>query len=281
MFRSMIYIPRSIWLLFTILALFYFCQGSATEYEPWLGNFYEFELRSSLKYQGYAWLASGLHHTKYTSNDVFLNLNLSNAIPDPSMSGEFEVIEARTRRQRGEIDQLKLTGRYLWQDDIAGDPYSLITGLSYIQAFKNSLRDVSSFHHGLYSAEFFVSIGQESADECLWGSRWWGIFAIGIAEQGSPWLRFRLNYDKRWYEKHDLSLFLHSLWGLGGKHLHLGDFHGYGPIKHQSIDLGLRYTYVLEYYGNASLEYSYRIYASNFPAYVHRVFAQVLYTFGL
>jgi hypothetical protein len=276
MFKSM-----KIWKLFTFLYLFCSCQGSATEYGPWLGNFYEFELRSSLKYQGYAWLASDLHHTKYPSNDFFLNLSLSNAIPDPAISGEFEVTGARTRRQQRDIDQLKLTGRYLWQDDVAGDPYSLVTGLSYTQAFKHSLRDVSSFHHGLYNAELFVSLGQEKADECLWGSRWWGMFAIGIAEQGSPWLRLRLNYDKRWCEKHELGLFLHSLWGLGGKHLHLNDFHGYGLIKHQSIDLGVRYTYVIEYFGNASLEYSYRVYANNFPAYVHRVLAQVLYTFGL
>lgn len=269
------------WKLFTILSLFCFCQGSATEYTPWLGNFYEFELRSSFYYQGYAWLASGSHHTKYSSNDVFLNLSLSNARPNPAVGAEFEVTEARTRRQRGEIDQLKLTGRYLWQDDVRGDLYSLITGLSYIQAFKNSLRDVSSFHHGLYNAEFFVSLGKEMAEECLWGSRWWGMFAIGIAEQGSPWLRFRLNYDKRWCEKHELGLFLHSLWGLGGKRLHLSYFEGYGPIKHQSIDLGLRYTYVLEYDGHASLEYAYRVYANNFPAYAHHVLAQFLYPFGL
>lgn len=265
----------------TLLSLFCFCEGYSTEYQPWLGNFYEFELRSSLKYQGYAWLATGSHHQKYTSNDVFLNLSLSNSLPDPDIGGELEITEARTRKQSGEIDQIKLTGRYLWQDDVAGDPYSLVIGLSYIQAFKNSLRDVSSFHHGLYNTELFVSVGQENPDESLWGSRWWGVAAFGIAEQGSPWLRLRLNFDKRWFEKHEMEIFVHTLWGLGGRKLHLHDFHGYGPIKHQSIDLGLRYTYVLDYYGNASLEYSYRVYAYNFPAYVHQVQAQILYTFGL
>lgn len=273
------------WKLFTILSFLCFWQISATEYGPWLGNFYEFELRPSLKYQGYTCLTSGSHHIKYPSNDVFLNLSLCNALADPNantaVGAEFEVTGARTRRQHDRIDQLKLTGRYLWQDDIAGDPYSLITGLSYTQAFKYSLKDVSSFHHGLYNTEFFISLGQENPDECLWGSRWWGMFAIGIAEQGSPWLRFRLNYDKRWFEKHELGLFLHSLWGLGSKRLHLNDFYGYGLIKHQSIDLGLRYTYIIECFGHASLEYSYRAYANNFPTYVHRVCAQVLYTFGL
>ena len=257
------------------------CQGVATEYQPWLGNFYEFELRSQFTYQGFNWLASGSKHKKYSSSDLFLNLSLGNALPDPTIGFEFEVTEAKTRRQQGDIDQLKLTGRYLWQDDIAGDSFSLVTGLSYIQAFSRSLKDVSSFHHGLYNAECFVSLGREVSDEIVWGSRKWALFAIGIAEQGAPWLRFYLDYDKRWFDKHEVSLFLHALWGLGGKRLHLNDFHGYGLIKHRSVDVGMRYTYVLEYDGNVSLEYSYRVYAYNFPVHAHRVIAQILYTFGL
>ncbi len=266
---------------FIFLFLLNVYRVGATEYQPWLGNFYEFELRSSVMYQGYTHLSSGSHLKKYSSNDVFLNLSLSVARPDPDGSLEFEITEARTRRQKGEIDQLKLTGRYLWQDDVAGDPISLITGISYIQAFSSSLKDVSSFHHGLYNAEFFLSLGQEKAEGILWDSRWWSVFAIGMAEQGSPWFRFRLDYDKRWEEKHETKLFLHSLWGLGRHPLRLNHFHGYGPIQHQSIDLGWRYTYLLEFYGSVSLEYSYRVYARNFPAYTHRVIAQLLYTFGL
>lgn len=276
MLKAIIY-----WKFFLIIPFFCFFQGYTTEYQPWLGNNYEFELRSNLKYQGSAWLDAGSNLKKYQANNVFLNLSLCNAIPDPACGIEFEVTEARTKIQRGKIDHLKLTGRYLWQDDIAGDPYSLITGLSYIQAFKKSLNDPNSFHHGLYQAEFFVSLGKESADGCLWGSRWWGIFALGIAEQGSPWIRLNVDYDKRWCEKHEMHLFVHSLWGFGHKRIHLHDFHGYGPVKHQSIDLGMRYTYVLDEYGSASVEYAYRVYARNFPAYVHSVLAQVLYTFGL
>lgn len=269
------------WKLLSILFFLYSFQANSTEYQPWLGNYYEFEFRSSVDYQGSGWLTSGSHLKKYTANNIFLNLSFCNAIPDPSLGIEFEVTEARTRVQHGEIDNLKLTGRYLWQDDVAGDSISLITGLSYTQAFKKSLKDPNSFHHGLHNTEFFISFGKENPDEWLWGSRLWCVCALGIAEQGSPWLRFNVDADKRWCEKHEMSLFVHSLWGFGHKNLYLHDFQGYGPIKHQSIDFGMRYTYVLEYYGCASVEYSYRVYAHNFPAYVHSVIAQILYTFGL
>lgn len=262
--------------------LFCFSQGNAAELKPWLGNFYEFELRSDITYRHYHFLAENEHLKKSVSNDVFLNLSLCNAIPDPRIGIEFEITEARTREQRGDIDQLKLTSRYWWLDDIAGDAVSLIAGLVYTQAFSKSLKDVSSFHHGLYNGEFFVSMGKEISDDgMLWGSRWWTVFSVGVAEQGSPWLSLSFDYEKRWMEKHGGGLFCKTLWGLGGKNLEAHHFRGYGPINHQSVDVGVRYTYEIDYFGHASIEYSFRPYAKNFPAYTHSLLAQILYTFGL
>jgi hypothetical protein len=90
-----------------------------------------------------------------------------------------------------------------------------------------------------------------------------------------------LSYEKRVLEKHELKVFMDTLWGLGHKNLDLSHFHGYGQIQHQSIDLGLRYSYLLEYFGSASLEYSYRVHSRNFPLHAHRVMAQLFFTFGL
>jgi hypothetical protein len=267
------------WKFFAIIFLLGICQIRATDYQPWLGNIYEFELRGSLLYQGYAWLSSGPHLKKYSSNDVFLNASLSNAIPDFGL--EIEATQARTRRQKGDLDQLKITGRYVWQDDVAGDPLSLTTGLSFIYATPYSLRDVSSFHHGRAEGEVFLSIGKESPLETMWGSRWWNVLGIGLADRGSPWVRFNLTYEKRLWDQHEIRLFLYSLWGFGHKKLHLNSFHGYGPIQHQSIDVGVRYTYLLEFFGSACVEYSFRVYGRNFPVYAHRILAQFLYTFGL
>jgi hypothetical protein len=271
--------PLKIWRHLTFIFLLGFCQARGTEYQPWLGNIYEFELRTALMYQDYHWLSSATHLKKFSSNDLFLKASLSNAFPTFGL--EVEATGALTRRQRGDVDQLKITGRYVWLDDVAGDALSLTTGFSLIYAFHRSLRDVSSFHHGRGEGEFFISFGKEIAQGTMWGSRWWNILGIGLADRGSPWLRWHLTYEKRWLDKHEIQLFLHTLWGFGHKRLHLEHFHGYGSIQHQSADIGLRYTYLLEYFGSASVEYSYRIHAYNFPIYVHRVLAMFLYTFGL
>lgn len=256
-----------------------FCN--ATEHQPWLGNVYEFEWRSSLKFQGFNRISSDSELKKYSSDDLFLSTSLANVLPDPQLGGELEIIQAWTRKQKGCTDQIKLTGRYAYWDDVAGDPLSITFGLSYIQGFHRSLKDLSSFHHGLYESEIFGSIGKEKSLGTVWISRWWMMGALGIAERGSPWLKFHANFEKRFGEQHELKTFFHSLWGLGGGRLHPNHFSGYGSVQHQSIDLGLRYTYLIEFFGSASLEYSYRIYARNFPTYTHQVLAQVLYTFGL
>jgi hypothetical protein len=166
-------------------------------------------------------------------------------------------------------------------DDVAGDPFSLGTGLSYSQAFEHSRKDVSSFHHGLYNAELFVSIGKETPEDLFWSSHWWGVAAFGMAEQGSPWIRLNVDYEKRWRQFHEIGAFVHTLWGLGSRSLHIEDFRGYGSVNHQSIDCGLRYRYLIEYFGSASIDYSFRIYGKNFPVYSHQICAQLIYTFGL
>lgn len=264
-----------------LLFLTFLQRGEATEYQPWVGNYLEFEWRNSLLYQGYSYVSTGSHLEKYSTGDLFFHTSLSNALK-PELSIEIEAVAARTRHQRGNIDHIKGTGRYVWQDDIAGDPLTLTTGLSFSLAFKRSVHDISSFHHGRGETELFLSAGKEWSKGTEWDSRVWGVFGVGGAlEKGSPWIRFQLAYEKQLAPLHQLQGFMKSLWGLGHHSLHIHCFHGYGPIQHQSIDLGLRYTYVIEYFGSASLEYSYRVHARNFPAYVHHVLLQVLYTFGL
>lgn len=260
------------------------CWGEALT-SPWLGLPFEFESRLSGLYQTFHTVATGSHSEVYSSNDFFLNYSLKNSLPTPTLSVAFDATLAVTRKQKGQVDRLRLMGMYVWKDDVAGDPASVAFGLSYAQAFGYSLRDVSSFHHGLYNGEFFVTFGKERAFTDYWDLHWWGLVGIGTAEQGSPWVRFNLDCEKRGesrtWENHAVGAFVHVLFGTGDEKLHLHHFKGYGRVQHESIDLGLRYIYTIDCFGSATLEYSYRPYARNFPAYAQCLLLTVLYTFGL
>lgn len=252
---------------------------SGTDHHPWLALPYEFVSDISVTYQNYSDISSGSHLKKDSASDFFISESLANSKDD--MGLEIEIVEACSRKQKGDLDHIEFTGRYVWLDDVAGDPISLTQGISYIVALRSSVHDISSFHHGRNEMECFLSVGKETPKEDYWESRWWGFFALGIADSGSPWTRARLEYGKSYTREHKFSLFADSLWGFGGKKLHIKKFHGYGPVGHQSIDLGIGYTYQDELYGNVQANYTYRVYARNFPAYAHRLQIEWVCFFGL
>lgn len=261
------------------LALFlFFNLAWTTEYKPWFGDQLEYELRSNLIYQHYSSLTSGSRTHHYPSDDLFFNLSLANS-PYPEIDIEAEVMLAKTRHKSNFVDSVRLTGRYLWLDDVAGDPLSLTTGITLTNAFKGGLQDVSSFHHGLVEAEFHTAIGKEYSSCEVWDNRFWLVGAVGIADRGSPWMRGDFEYDLRVVPTGEIKGFVHTLWGFGGQNLHLHHFNGYGPINHQSADFGLKYTHLLEFFGHLSLEYTYRAYARNFPSRAQRVALELLYEF--
>lgn len=252
----------------------------ATQQQPWFGELYEFEWRQSLTYQSYSKINKNSAAISYPENALFLNGGLSFTV-SPEINVEFEATQAKTHRNQGLLDNFRLSARYRLLDDIAGDAISLVAGLTFTQAFKRSLFDKSSFHHGREEAEFFLSIGREQQVEAEWQSRWWTLVALGVADRGTIWTRTRVNYDYKVGESGYFQLFAHALAGWGKHDISLNHFRGYGLVRHRSIDLGLRYTYEKLYFGCAYIEYMQRVYARNFPDQTHSLRLGLHYTFGL
>lgn len=264
--------------VFFILLLFPWLVHSV-EYEPWIGTYFEFEWRTALRCQKFHFLACPDSLRSYRSNDLFLNTSLSVAVK-PQFSIEAEAVAASTRRQSGGIDHIRINGRYVFLDDIAGDPLTVTFGAGLIQGFNRSYKDKGAFHHGHSEAEIFLSAGKERTEGMRWISRWWGMLGIGCAERGSPWIRFNASFAQRFKKKHELEIFAHTLWGLGHKNLHPSHFGGYGPVQHQSVDLGFAYRYLIDFFGNVAIEYSKRVHVRNFPADAYQLRLSMLYTFG-
>lgn len=256
------------------------CIASATELTPWFSPQLENEFRNTLIYQTFRKVSEGSHYTKYSSDDLFLTLSITDS-PYPEWSFELEGTVAKTRHKSNGFDNLRATARYLWLNDVAGDPVSLTSGVTITIPTEGSLHDVSSFHHGLIEAEFHTAIGREHSCGEIWTSRWCAIAAIGIADRGSPWLRGNLEYDWRMSENNELKAYINGLWGLGKSDLHLCHFKGYGPVRHQSVDLGLRYAHEIDCFGELSIEYAYRVFARNFPVNAQFIVLELVYPFAL
>lgn len=255
----------------------------ATDLKPWFGNDYEVEFRGTLLYQNYNSISTSCtcrHRHNNNNNDIFATF--SAAYPFKRFSGEFEVTAASTRHQPYNWDNIRITGRYQWMNDIDGDPISLVTGLTVDQCFTGALHDISSFHHGHLEAEAHVAFGKTYGDLYEQGYlyRWWGVLGIGDADTGWVWLRGDVAGEYYYDDRHLFRGFMKTLWGTGHKDLNPRHFDGYGKIQHRSVDLGIRYSYSMDCWGTVSLEYAHRVYAHNFPKDVNLLLFEYYYPFG-
>lgn len=266
------------WLLALMVAVP--CLNSATELQPWFGRDYEVEARATYLFQSYRKVATPHRHFNRDANDSFLTLSAS--LPWKDLNGELETTFAYTRHQHPAWDNLRLTGRYRLMNDVnAEDPVALTAGITATIAAKHSVQDISSFHHGRVEGEFHVAVGKEFPCEEFWMTRAWAVVGVGVAEKGSPWIRANAVWERNWWDQQQVRFFMNTLWGLGKRNLcREKSFHGYGPIRHQSVEIGARYSYAV-CGAILSLEFAHRVYARNFPAHANLIMAQVFYPFSV
>lgn len=263
-----------------LLTLLFFSFLEGTEYAPWFPRNLELQPRATYMYQEYSKVNVGKGPSHRSSHDNFLNLSLSGAYK--TLALEIEASAGSTHHRCFTLSDVALTGRYQLLDDVLGDPVSLTVGLNLSQVFKLALHDISNFYHGGIELEGHLAIGKEWSAEQFWISRGWAVLGFGVADHGSPWVRANVVCEKNCWDLERVRLFAESLFGLGHNTLTLKPhFRGYGPIRHQSIDLGLVYTHFFECGLSLDLGYSYRLYARNCPQYVNRLFVSLLYPFGL
>ncbi len=254
---------RKLALLLLPLSLF------ALEIEPWFSNVWEFNFTPSYTYSRYRDVQDGHPQLSSASNDQLIAFNLS-VPPSPEWEIAADMEFAQTPRQSMGFRSTALQARYLWLNDVVGDPVSLTTGVSFRAVGSHSLKDVSCPYHFYANYELNASIGREWDRGFDWFFRVYGFGAVGIANRGYPWTRALMMLEGSWHEAHRLGLFGEGYFGFGSRSRVMTDhFHGYAFIHHRSLDVGLQYTYVFEIWGRISLGYTRRLYARSFPENVN------------
>jgi hypothetical protein len=265
-----------------LLLLFFPIFIHATDLIPWFGNIYEAELRTEILYQNYQSISSGHHTYKKNANDYFLTLSVE--YPFKRFSGQFEATGAHTHRQQPyRLDNVRVTGRYQWTDQLEGDPFNIVSGVIVDFPLTHAVHDVSSSHHGHLEGELNVAFGKKYGYPGTrnYHFRWWSVIGIGLAEEGSPWVRDDAALEFNFANRHHLRAFVNTLWGLGRDDLRLPEFRGYGSIRHQSVDVGFRYSFDAGCYGTLSIQYARRVYAFNFPEKTNLVMLEYYISFGM
>jgi len=257
-----------------------FTNLHSTEFKPWFGEVLVVETNVTGFFEYYPSIASSHGNRHQSTSDGFLELEASIAY-DETIAFELEVVAGGYPRNRYGFDSITLTGRERFLNDIVDDPVSLSMGLSITQVFDPGLHNLSApfFYHGGIEGELDVAVGKEFSCEQFWVSRIWGVLGVGLADLGSAWIRANIDWEYNWWDNQEVHLFAHSLWGTGGNALNPDDFHGYGPINHQSVDLGVGYRYYFQRGIALGLDYNYRVFAQNCPRGASLVTLDFFYAF--
>jgi hypothetical protein len=240
-------------------------HAEAIDRSPWPGNLLEFDGEISQEHTHSDKLATkrGTKHKDLRNNITRLSIM---ATPLPDWSGELEASFNKSQKYSYALDAIKVSVRKQWFNDIAGDRVSLTTGVVLASPYSKHLHDLSSDNHGNLEGEFNVGIGKEFLIEDTSYNRAWTVVYVGHALEGSPWLGASFHVERILADTHFFQLFLNAEKGYGHKKLtkHT-DFKSWSRMDYQYEDIGFRYTYQMEGYGNIYGLISKRIHARFCP----------------
>ena len=261
-------------LLFPLAAL-------GLEMQPWFGEVYQFHFLGSYAYSRFHSFANSSPHydSLFQSNLLSFGLDFS---PSPEWSVDGDIQFADTTQMAFNFRSVAVQARYLWLDDIVGDPISLVTGGSVRFTSSPSLHDVSCPSHANADFELNFSLGKElqASDSWLW--RAWCFGAVGQANSGSPWVRGTAALEANIEDRHNASLFANGINGYGRHtHVDVDHFFGYAKVREKAIDVGLRYGYRTGVWGTVRFEYLRRVLAKSAPERVNTFIFSYLLPFSL
>lgn len=233
--------------------------------KPWFGDIFEFHLLSTFMYSHYNKVNGANPPLADPSNDFLLNFDIDlTTSPEWSYDADLEFVE--TPRQSFSFRSTAAQARYLWYDDIVGDPISLVTGLNIRYVGTRSLHDVSCPYHATMNIEANIAIGKEVDRRGDWLFRFWGYGAAGIGNRGSPWVRAIVAIEGNFDNQQQWSIFGRGEHSYGRRNtININNFDGYGKIRQKSIDIGVGYGYCLGPWGTLKAEYSRRVLAKLCP----------------
>lgn len=239
------------------------------EEQPWFGEVYEFHFLGSYAYSRFHSVQNSVPHYNqpFQSNLAYLGLDFS---PSPVWSIDGDMQVAGTTAESFYFQSIALQARYLWLDDIIGDPITLTTGANGRFITTNALHDVSAMRHGNVDFEVNFSLGKEFDANDSWRMRAWVFGALGHANRGSPWVRATAALEANIEDQHKFALYATGMNGYGRHtHIDVNHFDGYAKIREKNIDLGFRYGYRVGVWGTLRFEYQRRLLAKSAPQRVN------------
>jgi len=252
-----------------LICIFFIGTSFALERAPWFGDVFEFHFLSKYTYYYFTKVDAAIVQPDSSSNNHLVHFNMSFS-PSLQWSIDSDLEFIQTPRQNFGFRSVAFQTRYLFKDDILGDPLSIALGGNFRIVSSDSLKDVSTLYHADADFEMNLAFGKEFSRMDFWRFRFWFYGAVGVANKGSPWLRGNFALEGNLNEARKWSLFVDAMHGYGKREfVDVFNFDGYAKIRERNIDLGFRYGYRLSVWGTLSFEYKRRVLAKRCPENVN------------
>lgn len=249
--------------------------------EPWYGEYLEIHFVPSYEYNFFNRINQASPQLKKNYNTHIARALFDVTVP-AELNWQVELEYGATSSVSFGYRSVACQLRRLWLDDVCGDPISLSTGISYRDASSRMRKAFSTPYHGRCNFEAHLSLGKEWSRGPHWFFRASGIFAVGQATIGKPWLRGDLLFLGNCSDRHYFTLYEYSYFGLGQQtEVDTKNFTGWGHIAHRSIDLGASYVYAFDLWGNLRFDYRYRVFAKSYPEGVNTFLVTYTLPFSL
>lgn len=255
--------------------------GTAIEMQPWFGDVYEFHFLQSYSYSWFNSVQGSRppYHQFFQSNLLYSGLEFA---PSPVWDIDTDIQFADTTAVSFNFRSFALQVRYLWLDDIIGDPISFATGVSARITGTSSLKDVSCPSHGNVDFELNFSLGKEFDAKDTWRFRAWMFGAVGHANRGSPWVRGITSIEMNREDVHKWAIYAQGVNGYGRhSHIDVNHFFGYAKVREKVIDLGIRYGHGMGVWGTLRIDYLRRVLAKAAPQNVNTFIVSWLLPFSI
>jgi hypothetical protein len=253
-------LQHSLWKI-QFAILFFASHLVAQEISPWLGRVYELEFHAKNE----TVQAKSIDTSHGTRSKTFRGnltlLGLSATLSEVT-SASLHISGAKLRGKSFGADTMCATYRYLFANDLRGDPLSIATGCTLSYAFHDVLHEPLLVRHGPLGAKVYLSVGKEFNPAKKVFVRPSLAMSYGIAQKSSSWAEAEARLNTSIFDQHDIDLFARYEHGFGHKKLHsTHHFAGYGHIQYRLVDAGILLKQHFHEYGSAYAQVTRRFFS--------------------
>ncbi|MCH9811270.1 hypothetical protein K0U07_00735 [bacterium] len=237
----------------------------AIKSDPWIPPLFELNAGASYSFSWFPDVDNAVNPSSYHSHINQLNFNVNGSFT-PQLFVELDLNFNETRKVNFGFESIAPCIKYQLFNDLTGDPVAFLIGASFRYVLDDRVRDVAVPYGGAYNFDFLMSIGKEFDKNGNIEGRVFGLFDIGVAAQGMPWIYVDIAGEAVFYENNWLIVGVDGYYGFGTTtQVNINKHYGWGSIQHNSMDVKLGYTYKFDVWGELAFEYKRRVVAVSYP----------------